>query len=63
VLHFVVVVNERVFPLLFCIVFWFEAGLAQGLSGRVVHFDPTGASAGGKNGLGVDFVKFILLVL
>lgn len=61
VLHSVVVVNKGFLALLFRQVLGFETSLTQSLSGRVVYFNSTGASALGQNILGVDFVEFIFL--
>ena len=47
VLHSVIIVNKRIFALLFCFVLGLEASLTQSLARRVVHFDSTSAPAGG----------------
>lgn len=61
ILHSVLVrVSERLFALLFLIIFGFEASLAQSLGARVVHFDSAGASP--DNGTGIDFFEFVFIL-
>lgn len=45
----------------FAVVVGLQAGFGKGFLGGIVYFDAAGATAGGKDGAGIDLLKVLFL--